>query len=167
MNPEQHVLDAIDALEHDEIAELVTWQLEEGRRRGDGPAATQMRTNRAAPRIPYQEWFAPADAPYRDHVQMEPGDRVGWVDADGALHVDAVREHREDPPGSDRWTITIGNPPAEPRTTAESVLAWLGACFPDGNIPGALDDPAPARGDSSSAPRIDTIDPANGEQPRR
>lgn len=30
-NPEQPVLDA--------IAELVDWQLEEGRRRGDGPAA--------------------------------------------------------------------------------------------------------------------------------
>jgi hypothetical protein len=36
-NPEQSVLKAISALEQDEIGELVSWQLEEGRRRGDGP----------------------------------------------------------------------------------------------------------------------------------
>ncbi len=44
MNAEQSVLDAIaqlEAEEHpDEIHELVDWQLEEGRRRGDGPAST-------------------------------------------------------------------------------------------------------------------------------
>lgn len=36
-NPESDVLSAIDALERDEIGELVTWQIEQGRARGDGP----------------------------------------------------------------------------------------------------------------------------------
>lgn len=34
-HPEQAVLDAIAGLEQDEIGELVRWQLEEGRKRGD------------------------------------------------------------------------------------------------------------------------------------
>lgn len=34
---ESDVLSAIDALERDEIGELVTWQIEQGRARGDGP----------------------------------------------------------------------------------------------------------------------------------
>ncbi|WP_280319956.1 hypothetical protein [Nocardia wallacei] len=32
-------------------------------------------------------------ARYREHVQLEPGARVGWVDVNGVLHVDTVREH--------------------------------------------------------------------------
>lgn len=35
MNTEQRVLDAINGLEQDEIGELVRWQIEEGRKRGD------------------------------------------------------------------------------------------------------------------------------------
>lgn len=117
-HPEQSVLDAIaqlEAEEHpDEIHELVRWQLEEGRRRGDGPAA-QVGIDRPAPWIPYREWFAPAP----------------------------------------------------PRSPAESALAWLRS-----NFPGAEHWPVrPAdrwtltRG-SRSAPGIDTIDTAKGEQPR-
>lgn len=53
----------------------------------------------------------PVDAPYRAHVQLEPGDRVGWDNGDGIVHTGIVEDHQ--PTGRPgEWTITIGDPPA-------------------------------------------------------
>lgn len=102
-NPEQPVLDA--------IAELVDWQLEEGRRRELTPREGEAftiggETMVFGRRVSAEDFSVPYDL-YRDHFQLEPGQRVGWTDADGVVHVSTVREHREDPPGSNRWTITV------------------------------------------------------------
>lgn len=61
----------------------------------------------------------PTDAPYREHVQLEPGDRVGWDNGDGVIHTGIVESHRPTgwlevvgPLGTvqqpHEWTITIG-----------------------------------------------------------
>jgi hypothetical protein len=42
VNPEQAVIDAIDELERDEIDDIVDWQIEQGRKRGDGPGRGEL-----------------------------------------------------------------------------------------------------------------------------
>ncbi|MEU2106467.1 hypothetical protein [Nocardia sp. NPDC019255] len=54
----------------------------------------------------------PADAPYRDHVQLQSGQRVGFQNLDGSVYVGVVAEHREDPEGSGQWTITLHGDPS-------------------------------------------------------
>lgn len=102
--PEQPVLAAIAELEAlespDEIDRTVLWQLEEGRRRGEGQPES-ISIPLFPPGVDLDEVLADlealrgrmrrlrgADAPYRDGIYPEPGDRVGWVDADGVVHVE-------------------------------------------------------------------------------
>jgi hypothetical protein len=114
-NPEQPVLDAID--------ELVDWQIEEGRKREGKRPRFEL--------PPYVEAFAtPVDpeafartlaqleelralvgVPAEEPPMPEPGDRMMYADVDGTVQVGVVKEHREDPPGSGSWTITIGDDP--------------------------------------------------------
>lgn len=124
-NPEQPVLD--------EIAELVDWQMEEGRKRGDNrpedhvaamlsvlspeqladinATIAELEQLRGGMRGPVQ---VPEDAPYQEWREFQPGERVGWQLPDGTVRVEVVAEHREDPPGSGRWTMTIGDVEATP-----------------------------------------------------
>ncbi|WP_305780035.1 hypothetical protein [Nocardia nova] len=65
VNPEQHVLDAID--------ELVDWQLEEGHRRGDGPdAEIEDSTPGGPPPSRIQLW----DADFNLIADTARGDRI-------------------------------------------------------------------------------------------
>lgn len=110
-NPEQPILDAID--------ELVDWQMEEGRRRGDGPlsdlvgpydvdvtaALATLEELRETRRRMRQRR---ADAPYQEMPELHEGDRVGYVVADGTLLTGTVRKYEEIPPDSGNWTITLG-----------------------------------------------------------
>ena len=121
VNPEQPVLDA--------IAELVDWQLEEGRRRGDGPAATGT----------------------ADDLRQ------------GALVVDI-------------WEPRCSCCLDRTDVHAENMRRWWGGILSTAEILGTPDvfsagelraDLEALQGDSSSTPGIDTINPANGEQPRR
>ena len=115
-NPEQPVLD--------EIARLVDWQLEEGRRRGDGPC-----TDLRQPALVVDIW--------------EPQCSCCLDRPD--VHAENMR----------RWWGGI-----------PTIAEILGT--PDGFSAADLQaDLNALRGDSSSAPGIDTIDPANDEQPRR
>lgn len=136
--PEQSVLDAIAGLEQDEIGELVRWQLEEGRKRGD-----HLPESGFTIRIPSQEELdafhartealrraiadVPDDAPYRDHVKFEPGTRVGFQDIDGTTYFGVVAEHREDPEGSGQWTITLRDAPQDPAEVAAQHLRSVAA----------------------------------------
>jgi hypothetical protein len=110
-NPEQHVIDEIDR--------LVDWQIEEGRKRGDDPPEFNV-SFRIPTREELEEFRAhmerlrraravvvPPDAPYQEWREFEPGERVGWQLSDGTVRVGVVEEHREDPPGSGNWTMTI------------------------------------------------------------
>lgn len=119
-NPEQRVLDDIDA--------LVDWQIEEGRKRGDGhaedPVAAMLRILspeqladinatiaeleqlRGGMRRPMQ---VPEDAPYQEWRKLEPGEQVGWQLPDGTVRVEAVAEHREDPPKSGNWIMRLAD----------------------------------------------------------
>lgn len=100
---ESRVLAAIAELEAaedpDEIDSTVLWQLEEGRRREGVPESISIPL--FPPGVGLDEVLADlealrgrtrrlrgADAPYRDGIYPEPGDRVGWVDADGVVHVE-------------------------------------------------------------------------------
>lgn len=141
-NPEQPILDAID--------ELVEWQLEEGRKRGDGqedPVAAMLRVLspkqladisvtiavleqlRSGMRRPVE---VPEDAPYQEWREFEPGERVGWQLADGTVRVGVVEEHREYPPGSGCWTMAIEDDPRRDISSGlfERVADVLAACDP-------------------------------------
>lgn len=33
-----------------------------------------------------------SDEPYRDHVRLLPGERVGWVDLDGTMYTGVIQD---------------------------------------------------------------------------
>lgn len=165
VNPEQPVLDA--------IAELVDWQLEEGRRRGDGPAGV------VDPVALRPEWL---DGPsWRDMAAMPgftPSPRMRLWSEDGSLIADSDRGDRiaTDFP-ADQALVTLQCPqptcdwsmPIEWREPGGGILAPVRRMEPDQVEAWLREHYARAhgisssRGDSSSALGIDTITLANDE----
>lgn len=130
-NPEQRVLDDIDA--------LVDWQMEEGHRRGDGPGSlTSAPIDRSIPpgnphvraalwnrisALVGDFWAVPDDplAPERpeayvgeiytlggdstspETIRIERGDRVGWQGSDGVVHQTVVEDFTVSPSGE--WSF--------------------------------------------------------------
>lgn len=124
-NPEQPVLDAID--------DLVDWQIAEGRKRGDDLPEMTLHI-----RIPTGEELdefrrqheelrrlvdVPPDAPYQEFREFERGERVGWQDAHGTVHVGVVESHVEDPPDSGQWTMTLADGADTAAKAAERLAA--------------------------------------------
>jgi len=118
--PESDVLAAIDALERDEIGELVTWQIEQGKAREGGPESPDdtMHITCHGSLEHIEQILAAIDPHWQRpgeecgpscpaHRPLAPGERVAWQTPEGEMYVDVVREHR--PTGGHEWTVTIGD----------------------------------------------------------
>lgn len=58
---------------------------------------------------------------------LQPGDRVAWVDSRGVTHADIVADHREDPPGSGNYVIETEG---APRWSGRRVWEGRGSAVP-------------------------------------
>lgn len=75
------------------------------------------------------------DRPYMvDVPDVVKGDRVGFADRDGVVHVGVVADNVEDPPGTFTITIEDGDPLTPRDLLAELQLSIDRVIHPDGTL---------------------------------